>query len=87
VGAVRGTSWHGIFESDGFRRAFLRAVSAEAGSRFTPVDGVCFAAVREARLDILGDLVAAHLDAAALSRLIEDGPPRDLPFVPPGAPL
>jgi len=32
-----------------------------------------------ARLDVLGDLVADHLDTAALSRLIEDGPPPGMP--------
>jgi adenosylcobyric acid synthase len=86
AGAVRGTSWHGIFESDGFRRAFLRRVAAEAGSSFTPEDGVSFGAVREARLERLGDLVAEHLDTDALLRLVDGGPPSGLPFVPPGAP-
>jgi adenosylcobyric acid synthase len=87
AGAVRGTSWHGIFENDAFRRAFLQAVAAEAGRPWRPVpDAVSFAAVREARLDALGDLVAGHLDTAALLRLIDAGPPAGLPFVPPGAP-
>jgi adenosylcobyric acid synthase len=87
AGAVRGTSWHGIFENDGFRRAFLRRVAVEAGRAFVPSpDAVSFAAVRDARLDALGDLVADHLDTAALLRLIDDGPPSGLPFVPPGAP-
>ena len=31
AGAVLGTTWHGIFESDGFRRALLRRVAAAAG--------------------------------------------------------
>jgi adenosylcobyric acid synthase len=87
VGAVRGTSWHGIFENDGFRRAFLAAVGAEAGRSFAVSDGVEFAAVRQARLDALGDLVADHLDTAVLMRLIDAGPPSGLPVVPPGAPL
>jgi adenosylcobyric acid synthase len=86
AGAVRGTSWHGVFENDAFRRAFLRDVARVAGRRFAPVDGVSFAAVRERRLDALGDLVADHLDTTALLRLIEDGAPAGLPFVPPGAP-
>ena len=38
-----------------------------------------FAAVREARLDVLADLVARHLDTAALSQLIENGPVSGLP--------
>jgi adenosylcobyric acid synthase len=78
-GPVWGTSWHGALENDAFRRAFLAEVAARAGRDFTPAPGTSFAAVREARLDVLADLVAAHLDTAALSRLIEDGPVPGLP--------
>jgi adenosylcobyric acid synthase len=78
-GALWGTSWHGALENDEFRRAFLAEVAALAGRDFTPAPGTEFAAVREARLDVLGDLVASHLDTAALSRLIEDGPVPGLP--------
>ncbi|MBV9206725.1 MAG: cobyric acid synthase, partial [Actinobacteria bacterium] len=80
-GAVWGTSWHGALENDEFRRAFLAEVAAAAGRDFTPAPGTDFAAVREARLDALGDLVAGHLDTAALSRLIEHGPTPSLPSV------
>ena len=62
LGAVRGTSWHGTFENDAFRRAFLARVAAEAGRRFVPAPDVSFPALRERRLDTLGDLVADHLD-------------------------
>jgi adenosylcobyric acid synthase len=85
TGEVRGTSWHGIFESDGFRRLLLRQVASAAGRGFEPADTV-FEAIREHRLDVLADLVDQHLDTAALLRLIEHGPPAALPFVPPGAP-
>ncbi|MCK9921967.1 cobyric acid synthase [Frankia sp. AgPm24] len=85
VGAVAGTSWHGLLENDGFRRAYLRGVATDAGRAFVP-GTVSFAAVRARRLDALGDLVADHLDTAALRRLLDDGPPPGLPFVPPGAP-
>ncbi len=85
-GAVFGTTWHGAWESNGFRRAFLREVAALAGREFTPAPDVDVAAMREARLDALGGLVADHLDTAALWRLIEHGPTAGLPFVPPGAP-
>jgi len=78
-GPVWGTSWHGALENDEFRRLFLAEVAALAGRDFTPAPGTSFAAVREARLDVLADLVAAHLDTAALSRLIEDGPTPGLP--------
>jgi adenosylcobyric acid synthase len=78
-GAVWGTSWHGVLENDEFRRAFLAEVAALAGRDFVPAPGTDFAAVRQARLDVLGDLVADHLDTAALSRLITGGPPAGLP--------
>ena len=78
-GAVWGTSWHGALENDEFRRAFLTEVAALAGRDFTPAPGTDFAAVREARLDALGDLIAGHLDTAALSQLISGGPVPGLP--------
>jgi adenosylcobyric acid synthase len=78
-GAVWGTSWHGVLENDQFRRAFLAEVAALAGRDFTPAPGTDFAALRQARLDVLGDLVADHLDTEALSRLISGGPPPGLP--------
>ncbi|MDJ1133066.1 cobyric acid synthase [Streptomyces iconiensis] len=86
VGTVRGTHWHGSLESDGFRRAFLRQVAAEAGRDFVPAPDTCFAALREEQLDLLGDLIGEHADTAALLRLIEKGAPVGLPFVGPGAP-
>jgi adenosylcobyric acid synthase len=81
AGAVRGTSWHGIFENDGFRRAFLGVVAAEAGRSFAPSGDVRFADVRQSRLDALADLVADHLDTSALLRLIDGGPPPGLPVL------
>jgi adenosylcobyric acid synthase len=78
-GPVWGTSWHGALENDEFRRLFLAEVAALAGRNFTPAPGTSFAAIREERLDVLADLVTAHLDTAALSRLIEGGPVPGLP--------
>ena len=78
AGSVWGTTWHGIFENDGFRRAFLRQIAVDAGRDWLP-GTVVFADVREARLDALGDLVEENLDTAALWRLIESGVPTDLP--------
>jgi adenosylcobyric acid synthase len=78
AGSVWGTTWHGIFENDGFRKAFLSLVAANAGRAWLPGD-VVFADVREARLETLGDLVEQHLDTAAIWRLIESGVPTDLP--------
>ena len=80
-GPLWGTSWHGALENDEFRRAFLAEVAALAGRGFRPAPDTSFAAIREARLDVLGDLVAEHLDTGALSRLIEDGPVPGLPVL------
>jgi adenosylcobyric acid synthase len=86
LGAVFGTHWHGTFESDGYRRAFLTEVARLAGrDGFRVATDTCFRARREKLLDLLGDLVEAHLDTDALWRLIECGAPGGLPFLPPGA--
>jgi adenosylcobyric acid synthase len=85
VGQVSGTVWHGALESDGFRRAFLAEVAEATGRDWVPGTR-SFADVRAARLDLLGDLVAEHLDTDAVARLLEHGAPAGLPFVPPGAP-
>ncbi|MFJ9411930.1 cobyric acid synthase [Streptomyces sp. NPDC101393] len=86
VGSVWGTHWHGSLESDGFRRAFLRRVAADAGRAFVPAPDTSFGTLREEQLDRLGDLIEEHADTDALLRLIEKGVPEGLPFVPPGAP-
>ena len=80
VGAVFGTSWHGVMDSDGFRRAFLRWVAERRGLDWTPGEET-FAAAREARLERLGDLVSENVDRNALLRLIEDGPPSGLSVI------
>ncbi|MQA95051.1 MAG: cobyric acid synthase [Streptosporangiales bacterium] len=86
AGTVWGTTWHGALENDDFRRAFLTHVAQVAGRDFTPAPGTSFAAAREARLDALGDLVENHLDLDAVLKLIAEGAPPGLPFIPPGAP-
>jgi adenosylcobyric acid synthase len=79
---VFGTHWHGAFESDGFRRAFLAEAARLAGrTGFVVAPDTRFGAARERMLDALGDLVEEHLDTDALWRLIESGPPADLPYV------
>lgn len=87
AGHVLGTHWHGLLENDAFRRALLSRVAGVAGrTGFRPAPDTNFAALRQAHLDLLGDMVAAHLATDALIELIERGAPPGLPFVPPGAP-
>ncbi len=70
-GSVAGTSWHGLFENDTFRRAFLAEVGLAAGRSFVASPDCRFEDIREARFDRLADMVAEHLDTEALTRLIE----------------
>ena len=68
-GSVRGTTFHGLFESDAFRAAFLRELAARRGKTFEPA-GAGFASAREARFDRIADALETHLDLAAVVRLI-----------------
>ncbi|MCP2169663.1 cobyric acid synthase [Goodfellowiella coeruleoviolacea] len=87
AGPVLGTHWHGLLENDAFRRALLRWAAERAGrDGFRPAGDVSFAAARAAQLDVLGDLVAEHLDTDAVLRLLAAGPPPGLPVVPPAGP-
>ena len=87
AGTVDGTHWHGLLGNDGFRRAWLTEVATQAGrTGFTVAPDTDFARVREAQLDLLGDLVEQHLDTGQLCRLIEGGAPVGLPVIGPGAP-
>jgi len=78
VALAIGTSWHGALEHDEFRRALIGRVAAARGRRWTPGTNP-FAAARETRLDVLGDLIEEHLDTVRLAALIEHGIPADLP--------
>jgi adenosylcobyric acid synthase len=80
IGATLGTSWHGVLESDDFRRAFLTWIAAECNLDWRPGDQ-SFATAREAQLEKLGDLIADNVDRDALMRLIDSGPPSGLPIV------
>ncbi len=70
-GAAFGTTWHGAFENDAFRRAFLTEAAALSGSTFrvaTTAPG--FAARRESMIERLADAVEEHLDTEALLALM-----------------
>ncbi|WP_132432784.1 cobyric acid synthase [Pseudonocardia endophytica] len=76
AGCVAGTHWHGLLENDGFRRELLARWAEQSGrTGFVADSGTSFAAERERQLDLLGDLVEAHLDTAALENLICRGTP------------
>jgi adenosylcobyric acid synthase len=79
-GQVFGTMWHGALEGDPLRGAFLRETLGVHPS------GVSFAAARERRLDLLGELIEERVDVDALLSLGGEGCPAELPFLPPGAP-
>ncbi|HWD96881.1 MAG TPA: cobyric acid synthase [Acidimicrobiales bacterium] len=71
VGSVGGTLWHGLFENDAWRREFLVKVADTAGKHFVPDVAHDFAIRREARIDVLADLIDEHVDTDALWRIIE----------------
>jgi adenosylcobyric acid synthase len=70
-GSVWGTTWHGAFESDGFRRAFLTEVAAQAGVNWrADPSAPGFAAQRESMLDRLADAIDQNLDTGVLAAII-----------------
>jgi adenosylcobyric acid synthase len=75
-GAVFGTHWHGLLDNDDFRRAWLARVAEAAGRHGFVVGDINVAARRDAQLDLIADLLAAHLDVDAVLGLLEGPPPR-----------
>jgi len=71
-GATYGTTVHGLFENDGFRRAFLALVADRVGKEFVATPGT-FADARRARIDRIADALESHLDLDAVMTLIADG--------------
>ncbi|NQY56744.1 MAG: cobyric acid synthase [Ilumatobacteraceae bacterium] len=66
---VFGTTLHGLFDEDGFRRRFLAEVAKCAGTTFTPGDRTP-ADERNDQLDRLADHLEASIDLPALGALI-----------------
>ena len=66
---VMGTTLHGLFEADAFRRAFLTMAAERAGKVFRS-DGVSFAAARDRQIDRLADAIEAHVDCDRLATLM-----------------
>ncbi|GAB3708336.1 cobyric acid synthase [Mariniluteicoccus flavus] len=70
VGSTWGTLWHGAFEVDGFRRAWLTAVAEAQGLAWRPVSGAPgFAERREAMIDRVADALEEHVDIDGLVAL------------------
>jgi adenosylcobyric acid synthase len=77
-GNVFGTHWHGLMDNDGVRRDWLDSAASAAGrSGFVVADDIDVAALRDAQLDVMADLLAEHVDIDALLALLDSGaPPR-----------
>ncbi len=74
--AVFGTHWHGLLDNNRVRRDWLAAAAAAAGrDGFVVADDVDVPGRRDAQLDLMADLLAAHADVDALLGLLDSGPP------------
>jgi adenosylcobyric acid synthase len=75
-GAVFGTHWHGLLDNDDLRRAWLTEAAAAAGrSGFVVAEDVNVTESRDQQLDLMADLLAAHLDIDAVMELLDQGAP------------
>jgi adenosylcobyric acid synthase len=66
---VFGTSVHGLFEHDEFRRAFLARVATRRGRAYSP-GTTSFGAARGRFHDAVADAIEAHVDLDALAETI-----------------
>ncbi|GAA6524993.1 cobyric acid synthase [Intrasporangium sp. DVR] len=74
AGQVWGTMWHGAFESDAFRRAWLAEVARAAGSLWLPEPGApSFTDRRERMLETLADALEEHVDIDGLLAMTRVG--------------
>ncbi|MBO0677117.1 cobyric acid synthase [Mycolicibacterium sp. S2-37] len=76
-GNVFGTHWHGLMDNNALRRGWLTEAAAAAGrDGFVVADDVDVPARRDGQLDVMADLLDAHLDVDALLGLAAGGPVR-----------
>ena len=74
---VFGTHWHGLFDNDRFRRAWLEEAAVAAGrTGFRSAGGVDVSARRDAQLDVMADLLERHVGLDAVFALLDGGLPR-----------
>ncbi len=71
-GSVYGTHWHGLLDNNDFRRRWLSDVGRTG---FVVADDIDVPARRDAQLDLMADLLIAHVDLDAITGLLEHGPP------------
>ena len=72
MGTTWGTSGHGLFENDSFRRSWLTEVAGQAGVSWqAAADAPSFRTLRNKMLDSLADAVEQHLDTDRLLELID----------------
>jgi adenosylcobyric acid synthase len=70
---IFGTHWHGLFDNDQFRREWLTDVALRAGRvGFRVAADVSVPGRRDAQLDRMADLLAAHLNMDMLLALLEE---------------
>lgn len=75
-GQVFGTHWHGLLDNDDFRREWLQQAAQAAGrTGFQVATDVNVAARRDRQLDVMADLLDAHLDMDAVLGLLDGAPP------------
>ncbi len=80
-GGVFGTHWHGLLDNDGFRRDWLTRAAELSGVRgFRVAADTNVSERRDAQLELMADLLAAHLDLDAVLALL-DGPPAVAPVI------
>lgn len=73
-GAVWGTTWHGAFECDGFRRTFMTEIASRTGSSWQPApDAPGYAERREDMLDRLADALDEAVGFQPLIDLVDAG--------------
>lgn len=67
--SVFGTTIHGLFDGDEFRRSFLNDVAERSSNRFRATD-LSTTSLRDSELDRLADHLEEHLDMPAIYNLI-----------------
>ena len=74
-GQVFGTHWHGLLDNDDFRRLWLTDAAAATGrDGFVVADDIDVSARRDGQLDVMADLLDAHLAVDAVIGLLSGDP-------------